>query len=444
MKKIYITLSLILAITTSISCDKGDGIFTRENDALSFDCTEQSIEQNILCDGNWESDLNGNDWISISPESGHGNGNDYSTYSVQVQYNSGISREGTIFIVHGGKKYPINISQGKCDFSYGTPVFIGSLYKGITSTASISVPYSCASGKETVSVSANFSGESNGLSLGISTYSSFSKGDGTVEIPIDGSSTKTGDVTIEILMNGVSVGTVSKKILSDPNASPEGLPVGWNFYSTGITPLGSDYDFSWSPSAKNVSSDALPFNNHKVLPTSGNVAAYLTAYSQSVGSSANYTFNPSIQIRGMIKDDFWLAVIPVKNIAPTDKITVEASFGAAGSGASYYVLEFSDDYSNWYAAEGGTMMTLYGGSGLVHYSVPADNISTSRKTYDKATDLGYRKYTFPLSGIQTIGEGNLYLRLRISIDQRANATETTYAIASNAWADLKGLEISMQ
>ena len=35
------------------SCEKDGGVFMRENDAIACDCTEQSISQNVLCDGEW-------------------------------------------------------------------------------------------------------------------------------------------------------------------------------------------------------------------------------------------------------------------------------------------------------------------------------------------------------------------------------------------------------
>jgi hypothetical protein len=74
--------------------------------------------------------------------------------------------------------------------------------------------------------------------------------------------------------------------------------------------------------------------------------------------------------------------------------------------------------------------------------VPSENASTDRKTYNKTTDKGYHRYVFPLTGIDPIYEGNLYLRLRICMNRRINSTESTNAIAT-AWADLKGFEVEM-
>ena len=39
----------------------------RENDAIACDCTEQSISQNVLCDGEWVADCGDVGWIAITP-----------------------------------------------------------------------------------------------------------------------------------------------------------------------------------------------------------------------------------------------------------------------------------------------------------------------------------------------------------------------------------------
>ena len=44
--------------------------------------------------------------------------------------------------------------------------------------------------------------------------------------------------------------------------------------------------------------------------------------------------------------------------------------------------------------------------------------------------------------MEPIYEGNIYLRLRICMDRRANSSESTNTIAS-AWADLKGFEVAL-
>ena len=443
-KTIYL---IILTALFSFSCSNDDGCqLQRENDELSVDCTEQSLAQLILCDGNWTSDCGEADWIKISPESGSGDGKSYTSFNLDISYNSGAERTGTVYIVYEGASYPVKVTQAKCNFAYSAPTVIGSLAMNMVSEAKLSIPYSGASGYESVSVSAKITGPSDGLTVTDVPYSDFSKGSGIMEIPISGTPSKYGTVNFEVIVDGSSIGSCSTKIIKDQSTNPYGLPVGWNFYEVdGLESVpGSQYDFSWTTSALNPSSNASPYGNHKVLPSTGNAGAFLTANSLSggVSSVSYYAFNPSIQIKGLHKDDSFEAVIPVKNIEPEDTLTVEAAFGAAGSGPGCYIIEYSDDNSNWFTAAGARDTTIQKAvSGQYHYYVPAENTSGSRKTYDKATDKGYRKYTFQLHGIHVIKDGNLYIRLRVSIDARANTSETTYAITGTAWGDLKGLEI---
>lgn len=447
MKALHkLVLILFFAILFCTSCEKDEKIFARETDKIMVDCTEQSIDQVILSNGEWVADLNGVDWITISPERGSGNGKDYSHFTINVDYNSGAAREGIINLVYDNQSYPINVIQEKNGFVYGTPIIEGHFFLELESEVKLIVPYTLASGKESVQISGILTGASDGLSIPSTTYDSFSKGNGSIEIPIEGKPETTGDVMVEVFIDGVSIGSSISTILEDPNAVPEGLPVGWNFYTAGYSgkaPVGSEYDYSWTSDAVSPVSDILPQNGHKVHPSSGNKNAYLTAYSNTVNSTANYTFNPGIQIRGFMENDYFYFVIPVKNIKETYQIKVEASMGAAGSAAGYYVLEYSDNGNIWYMADGSTVMDVFGVSAPVHYYVPSANTSGDRTSYNKATDQGYRAYTFSLNGIKTIYNGNLYLRLRVCMNRRANGSEATNTIATNTWADLKGFEVEL-
>ncbi len=429
----------------AVSCEHDEGRFARENDRVSCDCTEQTIEQNFLCDGEWVADCSGVEWIAVTPERGSGNGVDYGSFSLHIQYNSGAERTATIHLVYDGAAYPITVTQGKCEFAYGTPRIEGNLFQNIGSTASLRLPYECASGRESVEIACTITdAAAGGLTIPTATYSGFVKGSGELTIPIGGTPERAGAVAFELFVDGVSVGTCRGNVISDPDAVPEGLPVGWNFYALGMTgtaPRGSQYDYSWTTEALHPATDTNPLDAHKVLPSAGNENAYLTA-SGVVSDNGNYTFNPGIQIKGLMENDYFLFVIPVKNIKAEHKLSVEASMGAAGSGPGYYALEYSSDGQAWKLAEGSERMEVFGASAQVHYYVPKENTSGDRKTYDKATDKGYRKYVFPLTGLETIYEGNLYLRLRICMNRRANGSEGTNTIAS-AWADLKGFEVAL-
>ena len=439
----YMVICTFLAVSL-VSCKEDGTVFSRENDVISIDCTEQTIEQTILCDGEWVADCSEAEWITVSPERGSGNGRDYGTFTLNVEYNSGAARQGTVYLMSRGTSLPVKVMQGECEFAYGAVSIEGYLLQGTESDAEIHIPYSCASGKESVEISFTMSGSSEGISMPDMTFSSFEKGDGEIVIPVTGTPETAGDLTIGIVIDGVRIGSCTIEVIGDTGDTVEGLPVGWNFYAAGIKlPIGTEYDYSWSSDAVNPTDEILPYDAHRVLPTYGNEEAYLTAYSPNVASLGNYTFNPSIQIRGMLKNDYYLFVIPVKNFTATTEISVEASMGSAGSAAGYYALEYSSDEKTWHLAEGAVTMNVFGESGPVHYNVPMENTSEERKTYDKETDKGYRKYTFPLTGMEDIRVGNLYLRLRVSLDRRANASETDKTIGKNTWADLKGFEVTL-
>ena len=439
----YAVLFAVLLLT-SVSCAKGDKEFARENDKIVCDCTEQTIVQTIICDGEWYADCSDVSWLSVSPESGSSDGKYYSSYSLNVEYNSGAARTGIFYLISGGKKLPVEVTQGECEFEYGNVTIEGYFLAGNKVDAKIRIPYTCASGKESVSISFKMTGSSAGVILDDMMFDEFSRGEGEIIIPVKGVPEEQGDLSIEVIIDGNSVGTVTVEVLADPGKEVAGLPVGWNFYAAGInTPRGSEYDYSWSSDAKNPTSEILPYDKHRVLPTYGNEKAYLTAVSNNMTSVANYTFNPSIQLNGMLKDDYFLFVIPVKNFNKDTRISVEASFGAAGSAAGFFALEYSSDNKSWHMADGAAKMDVFGESGLVHYFVPAENTSEERKTYNKETDKGYRKYTFTLSSLEKIAVGDFYLRLRVCLDRRAKGSETSNTIAKGKWVDLKGLEVSL-
>lgn len=431
------------AVSLTASCEKDGGVFMRENDHVACDCTEQTIEQNILCDGQWTADCSGVEWIAVTPEQGSGNGKDYGSFQLHIEYNAGAERTGTVHLVYEGVAYPVTVTQGACEFAYGTPAVNGNLFQNIAGTATVSLPYTRASGRESVEISGAVSGAAaEGISIATATYASFSKGSGELTVPIEGTPVRSGVVNFELFADGVSVGSCRTIVISDPNALPEGLPVGWNFYAAGVkTPRGSAYDYSWTTDAVAPASTPDPLHNHRVLPTAGNADAYLTA-SGTIAANTGYSFNPGIQIQGLKENDYWLFVIPVKNIGADHLLSVEAALGAAGSGPGYYALEYSSDGQKWMLAAGSELREVFGASAQVHYYVPTENTAGERKTYNKETDKGYRKYTFPLTGIETIYEGNLYLRLRVCMNRRANASETTNTIAT-AWGDLKGFEVEL-
>lgn len=442
MRKIY--MMAVIAVMMAAGCSDNVSVFQRENDTVECDCSEQTISQVIKCDGKWRSDCSGVDWISISPESGEGNGKDYSTYGLHVGYNSGEARTAVVYILHGWNRYPVTVNQGECDFAFEAPYLSGAFLDGKQSEAVLHLPYVKANGTEIYEISCNVVSETvRGLSVATTTFDSFSKGAGVLDIPVSGTPEGEGKVVFEVFAGGKSAGACEAEVFDAAGGQPSGLDVGWNFYAAGMAAAalrGSEYDYSWTADAAHWPGSALPSTDHKVYPNTGNRKAWLTV---DCKAATDYTFNPSVQVKGLMLNDFFMAAVPVMNITPDVEVSVEASFGAAGSAAGIFSLEYSSDGVSWKMAAGARDTTIFQETGKYHYCVDRDNTSASRKTYDKATDKTYRKYTFPLSGIDPVKAGNIYFRLRVSMNVRAAASEKTYAIGKNTWCDLKGLEINM-
>ncbi len=443
--KIFNKIALVFAslALVAVSCtNELEDIFRVENDALVLDCTEQAVEQIMQITGDYTSDCSGVDWITISPESGSSDGNGFITFNVNVDYNTGGERTGTVNIIHNGVTFPIKVTQGKCAFAYGEPKMKGLIVTNSNIDATITLPYSGASGKESVTIKGNVTGEgAAGITVPETVHSNFNKGDGELTIAFGGMATTKGVIEVELIVDGVALTKVQGRV-SD-GTSVEGLPVGWNFYAAGITPRGSDYDYSWTTNAKNPT-ESVNALEHFVLPTSGNEEARLSAFSSTLTAVSGFSFNPSVQIQGMKENDYWLMTIPVMNIAPTQAVTVESCVGAAGSACGYFMLEYSADKTEWYVAPGAEAQGE--ASVLCHYHVTPGSASVEgyeniRKVYNKATDPGYRKYTFALDQLkETIYDGNLYFRLRVCADVRAVGTT---AIANTKWSDLKGFEVDL-
>jgi len=140
-------------------------------------------------------------------------------------------------------------------------------------------------------------------------------------------------------------------------------------------------------------------------------------------------------MKGLQKDDYWLMAFPVKNLKEGTRIAFEAAVGCSGSGARYYALEYSADGTNWFLAEGAETVTgVDGSTGPAHYTVMTDQALPN----DKTPACGWASYTFPVEGC-SVTDGLFYVRLRVSLDIRLNASATTYTISKTGSERLKGI-----
>ncbi len=412
-----------------LACKKTADIFQRDTDSVKASGLAQDVRHYLLCNGAWSSESEA-DWISIVPESGNGNGVDYQPYYIHVKYNATMaSRTGVFYLIHNGLRCPVRVTQEPVEFVYGTPYVRGSLIKDTPAAMKILVPYSGASSEVSVPFSATLSGAgAPGLRVD-EQYIQMQDGEGVAEVAISGTPTSSGTLWLDVCANAKQIGRVKTLVAADAN--PVGLPCGWNFYALGYT------NATRTALQQSPEGQAWIQSPHQIAPTSGtNTDAYLTAVVTS--ASADWTFNPGIQINGMLQGDYWLAEIPVQNFIDGIRINVEAGLGGAGKSVGFYLLEYSADGVNWTVADGAQDCSRGTDVFQAHWwNTAASIVSPGRVTYDKSTDDTYRKYTIALYGIDS---NKLYLRLRAL---KYCATQGSTTVVKAGWTDLKGLEVSL-
>ena len=97
--KLINKIGLIILAASSLfcSCAKEEAYLIRENDQLSFNCGAQAVDQSLQCQGAWSIDYNGATWVTVTPDSGVGDGS-VEFVKIGVAYNRGAERVGTIYM----------------------------------------------------------------------------------------------------------------------------------------------------------------------------------------------------------------------------------------------------------------------------------------------------------------------------------------------------------
>ncbi|WP_278733873.1 BACON domain-containing protein [Alistipes communis] len=378
--KIGLAVAASAALFAACSSDD-DPFFARENDYLTFDCNEQTVEQSLQCDGAWSIDYDGNDdWIAVTPDSGVGNG-ELDFITVGVAYNRGGERTGTIYIDFAGHAYPIHITQGACDFAYGALSSAGTLVRGVESDFTLILAYANANGDESVALSCRMTGASEGLVAADCTFDKFQKGSGTITMPVIGVPAQTGEVFFELLVDGESKGTVKSTVVADPSSIVGGFPVWWDFSSREQTDVDGGSAQLQLGSRFAVSLRGFcPFDRPQVsrLERSRRLSHRRLLDGQRLGLRRRPLLH-----EGVAEGRLWLMAFPVKNLKEGTRIAFEAAVGCSGSGARYYALEYSADGTNWFLAEGAETVTgVDGSTGPAHYTVMTDQaLPTTRRLH---------------------------------------------------------------
>ena len=432
-----------------------------QEDALKLDKTSITAEADgatatiqVTANCDWTV-TNALDWVSVTPASGKGNG----SISVTVSANTGAERSGK-FSVKGGTLSPVEVSVSQAaavsKLSLGTPAFDGKLMTGSTGTAAVEIPYTGALGTDSVPFVVTVSGNgSAGIEKTEYTHN-FTAGDGKVRIPISGTPTALGSVIISVSADGKPIEpNLEARVGETP---PYKTYVTWNFWGYGYTRAdyglvrGSAFDYSWTSEAinKTESTDAA---DHIVLPSDGTLAGWEKARMSAVGTTpaaggtttapatvssvAGYTFNPSIQIQGLKKDDYFLFTVPVTSLPAGTKVHVESALGGAAAAAGYFIMEYSLDGNTWTEAPDAKSIEVGGDTYKYHFEDTHSTDKVIRYTYSRDTgvDAGFAAYTMALPS--ALSNATIFIRLR-AVGLNGNSA----VMSKTGWSEVKFFEIS--
>ncbi len=402
-----VTAVLLTACTWSCT-DNDETYLVRETDNISFSnnlAASKSIT--LRCNGNWHTVTpDGAEWITITPSEGTGDGS-FTWIEIAATHNRGEERSATIYLEADGRQYPITVSQPDGSIKYSDFAISGSLIEGDESAALLTMNYSNAFGDETVLVQGSVSGQGEGLEVQEAKFE-LTKGSGSISLEITGIPTTPGTVSFNINVDGVSVGTVSTRILNAAEKPVEGLPVKWEFCPQKGT------------------ADALRARHPEWLKAPyichSDVGQATLSIVEAIGKTAkainSCNFNDGhMYVKGLYVDDAWLFTIPIKNLTSGRKINMSGSIGGSGSSAGFFVIEYSDDNETWNQAEGAKTETF--NNTEVTYHVRAyDSVVTGGE------NCGDYNCTFPVILGQTLKDGNLYVRMRVSANVRVTANNT--------------------
>jgi hypothetical protein len=206
IKKIAASAAVILAAS---SCSDDDSPFVlRDTDYLSFDYTASSNTFTVRTNGDWSVNNDGNEWISLEPTSGRGDGIAYEHVTVKVDRNGGQERKGRVLLRAAGKEIHIDVEQKIGPVvAFGTPSLKGGvLQQNIdVGETKLSIPYTNAIGDETFTLSVSADGASGGINAITNHSVTLSDREGNIEVPLSGKPTGEGAVTFKITTSYTSL-----------------------------------------------------------------------------------------------------------------------------------------------------------------------------------------------------------------------------------------------
>lgn len=170
LMKNWIKTMLFVSVLCLAACSDDPDVapLKRDTDAVELAYNSGATTQiSVRYAGSWSArvectDGSGtpvNNWFSISPDNGAGNGRDYQWVTVTAERNAGDKRTGYIYLKPAnGEEIKIEVAQADGHFSVKDPVISGSLKSNTESAATLEIAYDKAFGEEIVEIEATLDG----------------------------------------------------------------------------------------------------------------------------------------------------------------------------------------------------------------------------------------------------------------------------------------------
>ena len=211
---------LLLAACTK---DAAEPFVKRSTDELNFDYKASSQTFTVRSNGGWSVVSEGNDWITLDPASGTGDGETMEVITVNVHRNYGEQREANVVILAGGQELMISVSQKNGTLILGDPFLKGSMNVGSElEDVFLNIPYTRGAVDDEFDVSISIDGEGgNGINNVVNLPITLSAEEGNIEIPLSGLPTKIGTVKFSV-SSSIGFNASFSAVTLDENAVPLG------------------------------------------------------------------------------------------------------------------------------------------------------------------------------------------------------------------------------
>ncbi|MDR2362416.1 MAG: BACON domain-containing protein, partial [Prevotellaceae bacterium] len=202
MKRRYIYQCLLILITifNGLACSNEEEAFVlRNTDVLNFSHEASSQTFTVRSNGTW-SVSSPDEWITLNPAAGNGDGVAYENITVTVTHNGKEARSGKIAIHAAGRDIYISVHQNEGFLLFGQPSLSGSLAIGEPATGiNLRIPYSRAAGNEQFHLSVRVSGEAADGIEPVNNYPvSLTDKEGMIYVPLTGEPTKDGQLRFSV------------------------------------------------------------------------------------------------------------------------------------------------------------------------------------------------------------------------------------------------------